>query len=250
MTCCDKNIGLSCNCCRNNLDLEVPRLTADAVTQAGRKRCLSFKHFLCHPLISVKNQGASWGIYRKQIVAGINFCISGIPYWTFDIGAFVLGAYSGVFFNGGKDPAYQELYARMFQFGAFCPIFRAHGSETPREIWEFGEFSEAMLKFDHLRYRLLPYIYSIAWQVTNDGYTIMRGLPMDFMEDVKTYSIDDQFMFGPAMMVCPVTEYMIHKPLENSIIVTPEHFRTKDGKPGVHAKYYKDPGHKTCPTSR
>jgi len=185
--------------------------------------------------------GASWEIYKKQIAAGINFCMSGIPYWTFDIGAFVIGAYGGVFNSGGKDPAYQELYARMFQFGAFCPIFRSHGSETPREIWEFGEFTESMIEIDRLRYRLLPYIYSLAWQVTSDGYTIMRGLPMDFTTDVKTYSVDDQLMFGPAVMVCPVTEYMVHRPPEHSILVGPEHFKTKDGKKGVHAKYYRDP---------
>ncbi len=188
--------------------------------------------------------GASWDVYKKQIAAGINFSMSGIPYWTFDIGAFVLGAYEGVFSGGGTDPAYHELYARMFQFGAFCPVFRAHGSETPREIWEFGEFSESMVKINHLRYRLLPYIYSLAWQVTSNGYTIMRGLAMDFTEDVKTYSVDDQYMFGPAIMVCPVTDYMIHRPPESSILVTPEHFKTKDGKPGLHACYYKDPEYK------
>ncbi len=185
--------------------------------------------------------GASWEIYKKQIAAGINFCMSGIPYWTFDIGAFVIGAYGGVFNSGGKDPAYQELYARMFQFGAFCPIFRSHGSETPREIWEFGEFTESMIQIDNLRYRLLPYIYSLAWKVTSDGYTIMRGLPMDFTDDKKTYLVDDQFMFGPAIMVCPVTEYMIHRPPEHSVLISPEHFRTKDGKKGIHAKYYRDP---------
>jgi alpha-D-xyloside xylohydrolase len=184
--------------------------------------------------------GASWEIYKKQIAAGMNFCMSGIPYWTFDIGAFVIGAYGGVFNSGGKDPAYQELYARMFQFGAFCPIFRAHGSETPREIWEFGEFTESMIKIDRLRYRLLPYIYSLAWKVTSDGYTIMRGLPMDFTEDEKTYSINDQFMFGPAVMVCPVTEYMIHRPPEHSVLVNPEHFRIEDEEAGIHAKYYTD----------
>jgi len=184
--------------------------------------------------------GANWDIYRKQIAAGINHCMAGIPYWTFDIGAFVIGSYGGVFSNGGKDPAYQEFYARMFQFGTFSPIFRSHGSETPREIWEFGEFTDTMVNFDNLRYRLLPYIYSLAWQVTNDGYTIMRGLPMDFTDDKKTYSIDDQFMFGPAIMVCPVTEYMIHRPPEDSILISSEHFKTKDGKPGLVAKYYND----------
>ena len=194
--------------------------------------------------------GASWDVYKKQITAGVNFCMAGIPYWTFDIGAFVLGAYEGVFCNGGKDPAYQELYCRMFQFGAFCPIFRSHGSETPREIWEFGEFEKPMIEFDRLRYRLLPYIYSLSWKVTDDGYTIMRGLPMDFTADKKTYSIDDQFMFGPAVMVCPVTEYQIHRPPEKSVLVAPEYFKTADGQPGLLATYYKDIEYKTLSLER
>jgi len=189
--------------------------------------------------------GANWDVYRKQISAGVNHCMAGIPYWTFDIGAFVIGAYEGVFSNGGKDPAYQEFYTRMFQLGAFSPIFRAHGSETPREIWEFGEFTNVLVKFDNLRYRLLPYIYSLAWRVTDDGYTIMRGLPMDFTSDKKTYAIDDQFMFGPAIMVCPVTEYMLHRPPENSVLITPEHFKTKDGQSGLTARYYSDAEFKT-----
>jgi len=184
--------------------------------------------------------GADWSIYKKQIPAGINHCMAGIPYWTFDIGGFVIGAYGGVFSYGGKDTAYQELYTRMFQFGTFCPIFRSHGSETPREIWQFGKFVPVLTKFDNLRYRLMPYIYSLASQVTNNGYTIMRGLPMDFENDKKTYSVDDQFMFGPALMVCPVTEYMLHRPPEPSVPVTADHFRTKDGKIGLNAKYYKD----------
>jgi alpha-D-xyloside xylohydrolase len=184
--------------------------------------------------------GASWDVFKEQIPAGINHSMAGIPYWTFDIGGFVIGSQGGVFTNGGKDPAYRELYTRMFQFGAFCPIFRSHGSETPREIWEFGEFSDALVKFDNLRYRLLPYTYSLGWQVTHDGYSIMRGLPMDFARDRKTYSIDDQFMFGPAIMVSPVTQYMYHRPPEESILITPEHFKTKDGRPGLTARYYCD----------
>ncbi len=184
--------------------------------------------------------GANWEVYRNQISAGTNHCMAGIPYWTFDIGAFVLGAYDGVFMNGGKDPAYQELYNRMFQLGAFTPIFRSHGSETPREIWEMGEFEESILKFDNLRYRLMPYIYSLAWKVTNEDYTYMRGLPMDFTADKNTYDIDDQFMFGPAMMVCPVTDYMYHTPPQASELIAPEYFQTKDGKQGLFAQYYKD----------
>ena len=194
--------------------------------------------------------GASWNIYRNQIAAGMNHCMSGVPYWTFDIGGFVLGAYGGVFMNGGKDPAYQELYARMFQLGAFSPIFRSHGSETPREIWEMGEFTEPILKVDNLRYRLMPYIYSLAWMVTDKDYTIMRGLPMDFSADEKTHSIDDQFMFGPSMMVCPVTNYMYHHPPESSVLIGSEYFKTPDGKPGLLAKYYKDPARKNLSKER
>ena len=189
--------------------------------------------------------GASWKVFRDQISAGVNHCMSGIPYWTFDIGGFVLGAYGGLFMNGGKDPAYQELYARMFQFGAFCPIFRSHGSETPREIWEMGEFIDPIIKIDNLRYRLMPYIYSQAWMVTDKNYTMMRGLPMDFADDERTYRIDDQFMFGPSLMVCPVTEYMYYRPPQASTLVGPDYFRTNSGKPGLVAKYYKDANRKT-----
>ncbi|MGK9368723.1 TIM-barrel domain-containing protein [Melioribacter sp. Ez-97] len=188
--------------------------------------------------------GASWDVYKRQIAAGLNHSMSGIPYWTFDIGAFVLGAYEGVFMNGGKDPAYQELYTRMFQLGTFTPIFRSHGSETPREIWEFGEFTPVLIKFDNLRYRLLPYIYSLAWQVTNNDYTIMRGLPMDFQNDKSTYNIDDQFIFGPSMMICPVTEAMYYRPPEKSVPIKKDHFRTIDGKAGLNAQYFKDPDFK------
>jgi alpha-D-xyloside xylohydrolase len=184
--------------------------------------------------------GADWDVYARQIAAGINHSMSGIPYWTFDIGAYSLGCQGGVFSNGGKDPAYRELYTRMFQLGAFSPIFRSHGSETPREIWEFGEYSDTLVKFDNLRYRLIPYIYSLAWQVTHDGYSIMRGLPMDFTKDRNTYSIGDQFMFGPAFLVSPVTHYMYHRPPEDSIPITAENFRTVDGRPGLDAKYYCD----------
>jgi alpha-D-xyloside xylohydrolase len=184
--------------------------------------------------------GASWEIYRDQISAGLNHCMAGIPYWTFDIGAFVLGSYGGVFNKGGSDPAYHELYTRMFQFGAFCPIFRSHGSDTPREMWEMGEYMPALVKFDKLRYRLLPYIYSLSWQVTSNDYTMMRGLPMDFLGDKNTYNIDNQFMFGPSMMVCPVTEFMYHRPPTGSVVVAPEYFTTAEGKQGLHARYYSD----------
>ena len=184
--------------------------------------------------------GASWDIFRKQISAGINHSMSGIPYWTLDIGGFFLGAQGGVFTNGGEDPAYQELFTRMFEFGAFCSIFRAHGTDYPREPWRFPEYTDTIVKYDNLRYRLMPYVYSLAWKVTHDGYSIMRGLPMDFTADHKTYSIDDQFMFGPAIMVAPVTEYMYHRPPEPSVLIPSEQFKTKDGRPGLEVKYFCD----------
>ncbi len=188
--------------------------------------------------------GANWEVYRHQISAGLNHCMSGIPYWTFDIGAFVLGSYEGVFCYGGKDPAYQELYTRMFQLGAFSPIFRSHGSETPREIWEFGEFTESLIRFDNLRYRLMPYIYSQAWKITNQDYTLMRGLPMDFPNDTNTFSLDDQFMFGPSLMVCPVTDYMYYTPPQKSMVIPAGNFQTNTGEPGLKACYYKDATYK------
>jgi alpha-D-xyloside xylohydrolase len=187
--------------------------------------------------------GANWEVFKKQIPAGLNHCMSGIPYWTFDIGSFVTASYGGVF-QDGKAPSYQEYYTRMFQFGTFCPIFRSHGSDTPREIWEFGDFSNTLIKFDNLRYRLMPYIYSLAADVTNNSYTMMRGLAMDFTTDKNTYNINDQFMFGPAIMPCPVTEYMLHRPPLSSVLVKPEFFKTAEGKTGLNASYFKDTEYK------
>jgi alpha-D-xyloside xylohydrolase len=147
----------------------------------------------------------TWDVFRKQISAGLNFCLTGIPYWTTDIGGFFCD------FEGGcQNEQYRELFVRWFQFGAFCPIFRIHGTQTPREIWRFGErgdqLYDTLLEFDTLRYRLLPYIYSLGWQVTSASGTIMRALVFDFQDDPRVYGIDDQFMFGPAFLVCPITE--------------------------------------------
>ncbi|MBL7138157.1 MAG: DUF5110 domain-containing protein [Bacteroidales bacterium] len=157
---------------------------------------------------------ASYDIMRRQISAGLNFTMAGIPYWTTDIGGFFLHGHDkgfgpGLYPGGPSDPAYKELYVRWFQFGAFCPIFRSHGTHAPREVWQFGDVGdwgyEAMAKILNLRYRLLPYIYSTAWNVTNDGYTMMRGLAMDFKEDKKVLKIDNEYLFGPSLLVCPVT---------------------------------------------
>jgi alpha-D-xyloside xylohydrolase len=141
---------------------------------------------------------AQWDVFAKQIPAGINFCLSGIPYWNTDIGGF--------FGSNPADPKYVELFTRWFQFGAFCPMFRVHGTDQPKEIWRFSDDTyKILLDYDQLRYRLLPYIYSVAWSVTHDDSTMMRGLVLDFRNDPKTCNVPDQYMFGPAIMVNPVT---------------------------------------------
>ncbi len=139
-----------------------------------------------------------WGTLREQIPAGLNFSISGVPYWTTDIGGFFSG-------NPATE-SYREIFIRWFQWGAFCPIFRVHGTNYAKEPWMFGSEAEKILvRYIKLRYRLLPYIYSVAWKVTCEGYTLMRPLIMDFRDDQEVFNIDDQYMFGPALMISPVT---------------------------------------------
>lgn len=157
---------------------------------------------------------ANWEEFRAQIPAGINFCITGVPYWTTDIAGYFIFKRPGWWFSNGdfqlgqKDEGFNELYTRWFQFAAFCPLFRAHGEGFPREPWEFGSEDsrtyQTLLKFTHLRYRLLPYIYSASWKVTNEDYTIMRGLVFDFSNDAVTHDINNQYMFGQSFLVCPV----------------------------------------------
>ena len=141
---------------------------------------------------------ASWDTFARQIPAGLNFAVSGIPYWNTDIGGF--------FGNDPDDPKFVELFTRWFQFGAFCPMFRVHGTTKPKEMWRFDKATQKILiNYDKLRYHLLPYIYSTSWMVTHDGYTMMRPLVMDFRTDTNVFNVADQFMFGPALMACPVT---------------------------------------------
>jgi alpha-D-xyloside xylohydrolase len=143
----------------------------------------------------------NWESFRRQIPAGLNLSVSGIPYWTTDIGGFVVA--------NPEDPKYRELYIRWFQFGVFSPIFRAHGTRTTNqnEIWSYGpEAQKILTDYDRLRYRLMPYIYSLAWKTTNQGYTIMRPLVMDFRQDTHAQNVTDQFLFGPALLVNPVVE--------------------------------------------
>lgn len=144
---------------------------------------------------------SNWETFKRQIPAGLNFSISGLPYWTTDIGGFIMGY--------PDDSAYRELFIRWFQFGAFSPIFRVHGTRTPdqNELWSYGpEAQKILTSYDVLRYRLMPYIYSVAWKVTSQDSTPMRALVMDFRLDPRVWNIGDQFMFGLAILVNPVTE--------------------------------------------
>ena len=143
---------------------------------------------------------------RSQVSQGINACVSGIPYWTSDIGGYL----SRVSPDGTPDwsePAYRELFTRWFQFGTFCPIMRIHGKgERALFSSNWDDNTKAtLLKFDKLRYRLLPYIYSLAGKTTLTNYTMMRSLAFDFRSDANVYGIPDQYMFGPAFLVNPVT---------------------------------------------
>jgi len=143
----------------------------------------------------------NWETFRRQIPAGLNYSLSGNPYWTTDIGGFVAA--------NPDDPAYRELYARWFEFAAFNPIFRAHGTRTTNqnEIWSYGAETQTILtRYDRLRYRLLAYIYSIAWKTTHENYSPMRALVMDFRDDPRVWNIGDQFLFGPSLLISPVTE--------------------------------------------
>jgi alpha-D-xyloside xylohydrolase len=165
---------------------------------------------------------ARWDVLKAQIAAGLNFCATGCPYWTLDIGAFFVRQEAhawfleGDFTGGVDDLGYRELYVRWFQLGAFLPMFRSHGTDTPREVWRFGEPGEVwydtLVRYDKLRYRLMPYIYALAGHVTHRHDTMMRMLAFDFRDDPVACRIDDQFMFGRALMACPVTEPMYHGP--------------------------------------
>lgn len=146
-------------------------------------------------------------VFQRQMQGGLNFALSGMPYWTTDIG----GYYGGVLDNPPKgpattDPAFQELYVRWYQFGVFNPLFRTHGKrENDRnDLFAYGDKQSILLDYDRLRYRLMPYIYGLAWRVTDKADTIMRPLVMDWRTDERTWNIGDQFQFGPSLMVAPV----------------------------------------------
>ena len=154
---------------------------------------------------------SSWDMLRKQIPAGLSFTLTGNPNFNTDIGGFFCGSYNT---RGGgsapKNPQFQELYIRWMQYGLFCPVFRSHGADAPREIWQFGEKGQPVYdiieKMIRLRYRLIPYLYSTAWQVTSNNDSYMRPLFADFAQDKKVWNINDEFMFGHSILAAPIVD--------------------------------------------
>ncbi|WP_428312880.1 TIM-barrel domain-containing protein [Hydrocarboniphaga sp.] len=181
---------------------------------------------------------ASWSTLRAQIAGGLNVSMSGLPYWTQDTGGFFVNApYSE------HNAAYRELFARWNQFGIFNPIYRIHGTSIEREPYIFKksdpEVYHSLLRAAQLRYQLLPYIYSLAWRSTHAGYTMMRGLAMDFPDQAALRHVDDTYMFGPAFLVQPITRPMFHAELPSAATVPAAQLRTPDGKPGFALAYYR-----------
>ena len=152
---------------------------------------------------------SSWDMLRKQVPAGLSFTLTGNPNFNTDIGGFFCGSYNTRGKESApKNPQFQELYVRWMQYGLFCPVFRSHGTEAPREIWQFGKKGEpiydAIEKQIRLRYRLIPYLYSIAWQVTNNNDSYMRPLFADFAADKQVWNMADEFMFGRSILAAPI----------------------------------------------
>jgi alpha-D-xyloside xylohydrolase len=182
---------------------------------------------------------ANWDTLRKQVSGGVNVTITGNPYWTQDTGGFFVSRdYPG----GEKDPAYRELFARWFQYAAFNPIMRVHGTDIEREPYVFKgldpDVYKSLLDAAHLRYRLLPYIYGLSAKVSSEHYTLMRALPMDFADDRATYGINDAFMFGPSLLVHPVTRPMYRIQPPPPATIPAEFLRTPDGQPGLAGQYF------------
>jgi alpha-D-xyloside xylohydrolase len=156
--------------------------------------------------------GTCWEDLKAQIPAGINFSMSGLPYWTMDIGGFSVQKKFETAKEGSPErDEWRELNTRWYQFGAFVPLFRVHGQYPFREIYNLAPEShpayQSMLYYDKLRYRLMPYIYSLTGAVYHDDYTIMRGLAMDFPFDKRVFNIGDEYMFGPSFLISPIYEY-------------------------------------------
>lgn len=194
-----------------------PLMTNGAVYNGQRKTSASKRVYLLtrNAFAGQQRYGANtwsgdlrstWNVFKKQIPTGLNFSVTGIPYWNTDIGGFFLWDYEG----GVANKAYQELYTRWFQFGTFTPMLRSHGSGVSKEIWFFGKKGDwaydSEEKYIRLRYALLPYLYSTGWQVTQHAASYLRPLFMDFNADKKVHTISNQYMFGRSFLVTPVTD--------------------------------------------
>lgn len=164
---------------------------------------------------------ASWSAFEQMIPAGLNFMATGCPYWTVDAGAFFVKKgwawfYDGDYEKGVADLGYRELYVRMLQYATFLPVMRSHGTDTPREPWQFGDadspFYQSILDCIKLRYSLLPYTYSLAADVTFNGGTMARPLAFDFANDPAVLDMKDEFMLGKNFLVAPVTKQMYYAP--------------------------------------
>ena len=152
---------------------------------------------------------SSWDMLRKQVPAGLSFTLTGNPNFNTDIGGFFCGSYNTQGpASAPKNPQFQELYIRWMQYGLFCPVFRSHGADAPREIWQFGKKGEpvydAIEQTIRLRYRLIPYLYSTAWQVTSNNESYLRPLFSDFATDRNVWDMTDEFMFGNSILAAPV----------------------------------------------
>jgi alpha-D-xyloside xylohydrolase len=152
---------------------------------------------------------SSWDMLRKQVPAGLSFSLTGNPNFNTDIGGFFCNAYNTMGpASAPKNPQFQELYVRWMQYGLFCPVFRSHGADAPREIWQFGKKGEpvydAIEQMIRLRYRFIPYLYSTAWQVTSNNDSYLRPLFSDFASDKRVWDMTDEFMFGHSILAAPI----------------------------------------------
>ena len=163
--------------------------------------------------------GTRWEDMRAQMTAGLNYSMSGIPFWGMDQGGFTVESRfeqaQSIFDSTGEENGdlkeWRELQTRWNQFGCFIPLYRTHGQWPLREVWNIAPEDhpcyQSIVYYDRLRYRMMPYLYSIAAWANLKDYTLMRGLVMDFEGDAKVNNIGDQWMFGPAFMACPVGYY-------------------------------------------
>ena len=181
---------------------------------------------------------SSWDMLRKQVPAGLSFSLTGNPNFNTDIGGFFCGSYNTQGpASAPRNPQFQELYVRWMQYGLFCPIFRSHGADAPREIWQFGKKGEpiydAIEKMIRLRYRLLPYLYSTAWQVTSNNDSYMRPLFADFAADKKVWNMTDEFLFGRSILAAPIVDpqYTEEKIIRTDAMTGWDRQRVSDGSP-------------------